>query len=463
MRVVVNKERSTRSLAAVAIAVGVAATALVSAPAQADPLGDFTRVPVTKSRANGPVFGVTAGPDGSMWYTRYWSDKIGRIAPNGITREFSLPSDVPSTPGNGAGLFDITAGPDGNMWFTAFYDNFIGKITPSGVVTTYPIPTANSHPLGIAAGPDGNLWFTEDFTNAIGRITPAGVITEFAIPDVGSTGPATITEPKDCIVCGYLITAGPDGAMWFTMPAASRIGRITVDGAITSFPVATKTASSAVSNPISVGDITVGVDGNLWFTQPNDNQIGRMTTTGDITEFDIPTPASGSLYITPGPGGSLWFSEYDVSRMGRITLAGAITEYATPTAKSEPGLGAAGADGNIWFSEQPVLTTDSSYTYPGRISTVGTGVGPVLTAKVSGSGAVGSPLTCSYRNTTGWKVASVKYQWLRNGSPIRGASKQAHTPTALASASSIRCRVSVTFTPAFTQMGSISAGVKVTR
>ena len=463
MRVAHVKRRSARTVFVVAAAISVVVAAFVAAPAQADPLGDFTRVPVTKSRANGPVFGVTAGPDGSMWYTRYWSDKIGRIAPNGLTREFSLPSDVPSTPGNGAGLFEMAAGPDGNMWFTAFFDNFIGKITPAGVITTYPIPTPNSHPYGIAAGPDGNLWFTEDFTNAIGRITPEGVITEFAIPDVGSTGPATITEPADCIVCGYLITSGPDGAMWFTMPGASRIGRITVDGAITSFPVPTKAPASSISNPISVGDITAGADGNLWFTEPNDNQIGRMTTTGEITEFDIPTPASGSVFITPGPGGSLWFSEYDVSRMGRITLAGAITEYETPTASSEPGLGAAGADGDIWFSEQPLLAAPSGSTYPGRIATVGTGIGPVLTSKVSGSGAADSPLTCSYRNTTGWKVASVRYQWLRNGSPISGATKQAHTPTALSSGSSMRCRVSVTFTPALTQLGSISAGVRVAR
>ena len=222
-------------------------------------------LPVTKSRANGPVCGVAAGPDGSMWFERCGSNKIGRIAPNGLTKEFSVPSDVPSTPGNGVGLLEMAAGPDGNMWFTAFFANFIGKITPSGVITTYPIPTANSHPYGIAAGPDGNLWFAENFTNAIGRITPEGVITEFAIPDVGSTGPATITEPKDCIVCGFLITAGPDGAMWFTMPGASRIG-----------------------------DITAGADGSLWFSESDVSRMGRITLAGAITEYTTPAPSSTS-------------------------------------------------------------------------------------------------------------------------------------------------------------------------
>ena len=462
MRVAHIFGRSARSLTAAAMVIGIATTAFAAVPAQADPLGEFKPVPVTKARTNGPVYGVTAGPDGSMWYTRYFTNKIGRIAQNGLTREFGLPNAVPGDT-TWAGLFDMAAGPDGNMWFTEFYSNLVGTITPSGVITTYPVPTANSHPFGIAAGPDGNLWFTEDFANAIGRITPDGVITEFAIPAVGATGPTAITESNDCIVCGYLITAGPDGAMWFTMPAASRIGRISVDGAITSFPVATTPPGSTVSNPISVGDITAGVDGNLWFTQPDDNQIGRMTPTGVVTEFDIPTAAAGANYISPGPGGSLWFSEYGASKMAKITLAGAITEFATPAANAEPGLGAAGADGSIWFSEQPLRTAASGSVYPGRISRVGTGVGPVLEATVSGSGAAGSALTCSPRNTTGWKVASVRYQWLRNGAAIRGATKPAYTPQALAIGRSIRCRVSVTFTPALTQLGSISAGVKVTR
>jgi streptogramin lyase len=460
MRIVDIKGRSARSALALALAIGVAVTGFVAAPAQADPVGDYSQVYVPKARANGPVYGVTAGPGGNMWYTRYFTNRIGRITPSGAVREFEFPGGGTSS----AGLFDMAAGPDGNMWFTAFNTNVIGRITPSGDITTYPTPTANSRPFGIAAGPDGNLWFTEDFANAIGRITPDGVITEFAIPDVGATGPATIAYSDECIVCGYLITAGPDGAMWFTMPAASRIGRITVDGAITSFPVVTSPPPPSNLNPIAVGDITAGVDGNLWFTMSVDNQIGRMTPTGVVTTFNIPTPASGPNYITPGPDGSLWFSESGSSRMAKITPAGVITEYPTPRANAAPGLGAAGADGSIWFSEQPARTTEAGSTqYPGRISRIGTGVGPVLTSKVSGTGAAGSPLTCSYRNATGWKVASVKYQWLRNGSAIRGARTKSFTPNALATGSSVRCTVSVTYAPALTQLGSISAGVRITK
>src|SRR5712691_9678229 len=41
----------------------------------------------------------------------------------------------------------------------------------------FPIPTANSSPNDITAGPDGALWFTEGTANKIGRVSTSGVIT----------------------------------------------------------------------------------------------------------------------------------------------------------------------------------------------------------------------------------------------------------------------------------------------
>src|ERR1039457_4441892 len=60
----------------------------------------------------------------------------------------------------GAAPEGVTAGPDGNLWFTEFSIGRIGRITPLGVVTEFSAGiTAGSHPFGITAGPDGNLWF----------------------------------------------------------------------------------------------------------------------------------------------------------------------------------------------------------------------------------------------------------------------------------------------------------------
>jgi len=67
------------------------------------------------------------------------------------------------------GPWGITAGPDGAVWFTNDGDNTIGRITTSGAVTSYSDPSI-SRPLGIAAGPDGAVWFTNGGNNSIGRI-----------------------------------------------------------------------------------------------------------------------------------------------------------------------------------------------------------------------------------------------------------------------------------------------------
>jgi virginiamycin B lyase len=83
-------------------------------------------------------------------------------------------------PAGGSKPVGITAGPDGNMWFTV--GNQVGKISPiTGIITQYSISTANAGPYGITAGPDGNLWFTEEI-GKIGKISlKDGKITEYSI------------------------------------------------------------------------------------------------------------------------------------------------------------------------------------------------------------------------------------------------------------------------------------------
>ena len=51
--------------------------------------------------------GITAGPDGNVWFTERSADRIGRITPSGQIVEFALAA--------GADPNDITAGSDGNV------------------------------------------------------------------------------------------------------------------------------------------------------------------------------------------------------------------------------------------------------------------------------------------------------------------------------------------------------------
>src|SRR6266487_502054 len=248
--------------------------------------------------ANSHPAGITAGPDGNLWFTENKGNKIGRISPSG-----TMITEFPVLTAS-SGLVEITAGPDGNLWFTEYQGNKIGRISPSGtMITEFSVLTANSHPIGIAAGPDGNLWFTEtvgDKIRKIGRISPSGKITEFALPAANS------------IPSG--IVAGPDGNLWFTGLDGNQIGRISPSGSgmINEFPV--PTASSELV------EIAAGPDGNLWFTEYQGNKIGRISPSGTIiTEFSVLTANSHPAGITAGPDGNLWFTEADGNQIGRIT------------------------------------------------------------------------------------------------------------------------------------------------
>jgi virginiamycin B lyase len=106
---------------------------------------------------------------------------------------------------------------------------------------------------GIAAGPDGNIWFTGATTNRIGRITVEGTVTSFDGTAAGVGEPGAITP-------------GADGALWFTN-VNNRIGRIAVDGAITTYD----TNSGHVRAPFG---ITLGPDGNVWFTSMANDRLG---------------------------------------------------------------------------------------------------------------------------------------------------------------------------------------------
>src|SRR5713226_2692648 len=139
-------------------------------------------------------------------------------------------------------------------------DGLEDRCLPSGISEFRIVPDAPL-PLGITAGPDGALWFTESGAGKIGRITPAGAVSEYTLPRGDS-------DPEG-------IVAGPDGALWFTEFGIDRIGRITTAGAISEFSLALNSGPRG---------ITAG-PGGLWFTEAASDRIGRISTVGVVTEF----------------------------------------------------------------------------------------------------------------------------------------------------------------------------------
>ncbi len=250
-------------------------------------------------------------------------------------------------------------------------------ILAAQTITEYPVPVPASSPNGITSGPDGALWFAEGGANRIGRITTAGVFTEFPLPPWPSPYSLSCQPPVNganpCTKGPVAITTGPDGALWFTEAvgagnniAMGAIGRITLDGTITEYPV----SSPAYS-------IVTGPDGALWFGEFSGGfsetaVIGRITTGGAVTEYS-PPPGSSSLGpfgITSGPDGALWFTEPERGGIiGRTTTAFVTTEYPLPSTGTPVNI-TSGPDGALWFTDQQGgaiwrITTAGDFTkYP---------------------------------------------------------------------------------------------------
>ena len=235
---------------------------------------DFTDPTITNPS------GLAVGPDGALWFTNkgtnsggtFVGSSIGRITTDGVVSNYTVPSISAADA--------ITAGPDGALWFED--GNSIGRISTSGAVQHF--VGEISTPRGITTGPDGALWYANSGNNTIGRLTPRrnGLrihrsqhqpsrgdhprarrcpLVHQREPQFDRTHhhrPAWYrTTPIPASIIPEWITAGPDGALWFTNENNNSIGRITTGGVVTNY------TDPSFNFP---DGITAGPDGALWFT-----------------------------------------------------------------------------------------------------------------------------------------------------------------------------------------------------
>ena len=195
----------------------------------------------------------------------------------------------------------IAAAPGGGVWIAGGAVP-LGRVGPEGVYSIIWSGLAESAG-DIAAGPDGAMWITLPESGRIGRVSPVGEIVTF--------GAGRRLAPTN-------IVAGPDGALWFTEPERGRIGRIGTDGQITTF----------ATPGLDPEDIAAAADGRLWFTTRADESIGRMTTGGAVEVFPVP-PAQGAYArgLAAARGGGVWLTTGQGAGLGRMSPAGVLQRF----------------------------------------------------------------------------------------------------------------------------------------
>jgi IPT/TIG domain len=123
----------------------------------------------------------------------------------------------------------------------AFIDDSIGRITTTGTVTSYTLGSGIFDPEGITAGPDGALWFTNyidaDVGNSIGLITTA------VTPAISGFTPAAGAAGTTVTITGQNLSGATKVAFDGT-PATIVSGTAT--------QIVTKVPSGTATSPITV-------------------------------------------------------------------------------------------------------------------------------------------------------------------------------------------------------------------
>jgi virginiamycin B lyase len=176
----------------------------------------------------------------------------------------------------------------------------------------------------------------------IGNLTTAGTFTEFPVPSG--------RKPD-------VITAGPDGNIWFNQRQDNQIAKITLAGVVTEYPVPIANGNPAV--------LVVGLDGNLWLSetfgqgQPfTGSQLAKVTTAAAFTVYDN-VPAFGFAFTFPS---DLWFTESTANRIGHVNPQALGTPgtpqpaTATPTPRPTPISCVGDCDGNGQVTVDEILT-----------------------------------------------------------------------------------------------------------
>jgi streptogramin lyase len=213
---------------------------------------------------------------------------------------------------------------------------------PLGEITTFPVPSPSKELWGITRGADGNMWFADNSTKSVGRITVQGQISEFPVNDPAHPNHGPSAE----------ITQGPDHNIWFADQNGA-VGRTNPQGQSTIYPV----GGGSLPNDWIWG-VAPGSDGNVWFSnrgcQGNPGgtcAIGKITPGGVIKQYTaFPLSGAKPSDMALGADGNVWFVDYGASAIGKVTPAGQIIEYSlSPSA--EPGSVGLGPNGNVWFTE----------------------------------------------------------------------------------------------------------------
>ncbi len=296
--------------------------------------------------------GVAVAADGSVWFGEQGVPGLGHLYSNGTLLEYAWPFSYPGRSSPSQTCAEKTA-----IWTVVLWNGrvwagdeagnqLVGLDPATGSVKTIKLSGTDVFPYALTAGPDGALWFTELFASKLGRVDTAGNLVEYSLPNGNRSVPAEIAFANS--TRGYYVDVGvaglQSGGVYQFNP--QKFTPVQVGAGMTLY----------APNSISLGT------GGVWVTQHEAASLAFYdVTTKGWTVYPTSTVnyADTTLpYFVRVNGSKVWFNEHYADRIGVIDFASqSLTEYSLqsrrPTSVDQITNSltfALGRDG-AWFAE----------------------------------------------------------------------------------------------------------------
>ena len=357
------------------------------------------------------------------------------------------------TPGTFNNPYGIAIDPAKNLYLTDTLNNTIRKITPGRVVSTLAGTAGQSgtsdgtgaaarfnFPVGIAVDSSGNIFVADAKNFTIRKITSAGVVSTFAGAPF-QLGSADGTGSAARFFLPYGVATDGSGNVYVTDAGNHLIRKITPAGVVTTL-AGTALASGYVDATGSAArfntpwGITVDGAGTLYVGDSENHVIRKVSPTGTVTTL---AGLAGVVGAQDGAGtaarfnqprglsvdsaGNVFVADQGNNLLRRITPAGVVSTLAG-SATISGDADSVGAAARFYYPTDVALDGNAAYVVDSSNNLIRRAVPasaaalPVISTQpldqeVSVGQAVSFRVVASGTNLT--------YQWLKNGTPIAGA------------------------------------------
>jgi sugar lactone lactonase YvrE len=394
------------------------------------------------ARFNFPV-DVAVDSAGNVYVTDATNSTIRKITPAGaVTTLAGSAFQFGATDGPGAAArffrpYGIAVDGAGNIFVSEGGNHLIRRITPDGVVSTFAGAAGISgfvngtgsaarfnEPWGLALDGSGNLYVADSGNNAIRRITPAGVVTTMA----GLAGPAGAQD-------------GPAAVARFNRPRG-----VAVDSGGN---VYVADYGNAVLRQVSSGGTVSTLAGSAGIVGSTDS-VGTSARFYDLTDVvtdgtTVFVADTSNNSIRRGvPASSAGLPGISVHPLDQVVSVGQAVSFRVTATGSGLGYQWLKNGGLIAGATGATYTINSAQpgdvgVYSVRVSSAGGSVdsGPgTLSVEPVAAGAINITARPLSQNVETGQSATfsitatgsgLTYRWLKNGTPIAGATSPSYT------------------------------------